>query len=118
MSRNLKLAAVFDALADHFDAEEAEKTSTIKAARQAQIDELAGKYATATGEEMPASVRKKLAESDEDIVALVRGMAEKQASVVEPLGGPSDRRDGGNAALTTKEAADQADDRFLNWINS
>jgi len=117
MSRNEKIAAVFDALADHLDAVEAEKTSSAHATRLAQIDELAGKYAAATGEEMPSSVRKKLAESDEDIVALVRGMAEKQAGLVEPLGGPSNRSDE-KLALTKKEAAVQADDRFLSWVNS
>lgn len=117
MSRNVKIAAVFDALADHLDAIEAEKTSSAAAARRSQIDELAAKFAAATGEELPEDVRAKLANSDKAIVDLLRGMAEKQASAIEPLGGPSSRNDE-PSPLTKKEAADAAGDRFVSWINS
>jgi hypothetical protein len=112
-----KVANVLDAAADHLDAIEAEKTSAAHSERQGRIDVLAGKYADATGDEMPASIREKLAASDKDVVELVNSMIEKQAGVVEALGGPSSRDD--NAApTTTKEAADQADEHFVNWINS
>lgn len=117
MSRNVKLAAVFDALADHLDAVDAEKTSSARSERQSKIDDLASKYAAATGEELPPEVRSKLAESDETIVALLRGLAEKQAGTVEPLGGPSTRSDE-PVSMTKKEAADAAHEKFGNWLTS
>ncbi len=112
-----KVANVLDAAADHLDAIEAEKLSSATAERQERIDTLAVKYADATGEEMPASIRAKLANSDKDVVELVNSMLEKQAGEVEALGGPSSLSDN-SASLTIKEAADQADERFVTWVNS
>jgi len=113
----IKVANVLDAAAEHLDAIEAEKISSACAERQARVDTLAAKYAEATGEEISDSIRKKLATSDKDIVELVNSMIEKQAGTVEALGGPSSRGD--TASPTTiKEAAEQADERFLNWITS
>ncbi len=113
----VKIAAVLDAAADHLDALEAEKTSTVRAERMSHIDKLAETFAQATGEEMSDNVRRKLAESDQDVVSLLKTMVEKQAGMVEPLGGPSN--DGDSAEATTvKEAADAADRRFVAWITS
>jgi len=112
-----KVANVLDAAADHLDAIEAEKVSSAQAIRQERVDELASKYADATGEEMPDSIRAKLANSDKDVVELVTSMLEKQAGELEALGGPSSLNDN-SASTTVKEAADQAEDRFVAWINS
>lgn len=112
-----KAAEVLDAAADHLDALAQEKNSSARAARHAHIDELANKYAEATGEEMPDSIRRKLAESDKDVVALVESMATRQASAIESLGGPSTLNDDAEPK-TTKEAAAKADDRFLTWVMS
>lgn len=112
-----KVANVLDAAADHLDAIEGEKVSSARAAREERIDELASKYADTTGEEMPDSIRAKLASSDKDVVELITSMVEKQAGDLEALGGPSSRNDS-NAPTTVKEAADQAEDRFVSWINS
>jgi hypothetical protein len=112
-----KVAAVLEAAADHLDALEREKVSSARAVRTAQIDVVAAKYAEATGEEIPDNVRKKLAESPQDVIAFLQGMAEKQAGAVESLGGPSSRNDD-PAPKTVKEAAAAADDRFLNWVMS
>ena len=112
-----KVANVLDAAADHLDAIEAEKVSSATAERQERIDTLAAKYADATGEEMPDGIRAKLANSDKDVVELVNSMVEKQAGEIEALGGPSSLGDN-NASTTVKEAADQADEHFLTWINS
>jgi hypothetical protein len=112
-----KVAAVLDAAADHIDAIDAEKVSSARAERMTQIDEVASKYAEAMGEEMPDTIRQKLAESPQDVVAFLRTMAEKQAGAVESLGGPSSRNDD-PAPRTVKEAADAADQQFLNWVMS
>jgi hypothetical protein len=113
----VKVAAVLEAAADHLDALEEERASAGRAERQGRIDALADKYAEATGEEMPAPLRAKLAESDKDVVELITSMATKQASAIEALGAPSTRSADG-APKTVKEAADQAGDRFLNWLMS
>ena len=67
---------------------------------------------------MPDSIRRKLAESDQDVVGLVRSMIEKQASTVESLGGPSSRGDEVEPKTVKQEAADAAEDKFLNWVMS
>lgn len=113
----LKAAAVLEAAADHFDALESEKVSSVQAERKARIDALANKYAEATGEEMPADIRNKLANSDKDIVELIASVVTKQASTVETLGRPSDRNDE-VVPTSVKEAAELADERFCNWITS
>lgn len=117
MSLRLKVADVLDACAEHIDAEETAKVSSARVERQTQIDSLADKYATATGEELTELERKKLAESDGDVVGLLRQIVEKQAGHVESLGGPSERDDGKMLPATVKEAADQAYDKFGDWIN-
>jgi hypothetical protein len=114
----LKIAAVLDATANHLDALEHEKASSLNAERSARIDTLASKYAEATGEEMPENLRKKLANSDKEVVELITSMATKQASAVEALGSPSERNDDGGTPLSVKEAAEQAEQRFLGWITS
>ena len=113
----VKVANVHDAAAEHLDAIESEKISSACAERQTRIDTLASKYAETTGEELPDSIRKKLASSDKDVVELVNSMIEKQAGTVEALGGPSSRGDN-SAPTTIKEAAEQAEERFLSRINS
>lgn len=112
-----KVAAVLEAAADHLDALEHEKLSNARAVRSAQIEAVAAKYAEATGEQIPDNVRKKLAESPQDIVAFLQTMAEKQAGSVESMGAPSSR-DADNAPKNVKEAAAAADDRFLSWVMS
>lgn len=112
-----KIADVLEAAGDYIDAVEHEKTSSAAAERQAVIDVLAEKYAKATGEEMPDSIRSKLASSDKDVVGLLQSMVDKHAGEIEPLGAPSSKDDE-RESLTKKEAAEAADDRFLSWVNS
>ena len=112
----LKIANVLDCMADVFDAGEAEKRAAATQQRTTQIEKLATQYREATGEDLPESMRQKLANSDEDVVSLVQKMAARQTEHVESLGGPSSNRDGDAVPLTKKEASDAADERFLNWI--
>lgn len=62
-------------------------------------------------------MRHKLAASDQDVVALINSMVEKQAARIEPLGRASDQVEDKEPA-SVKEAAAQAEDRFLSWIMS
>lgn len=115
----VKVAAVLDAAADHFDAIEQAKISTIRAERQSMVDTLAAKYAEVHGEELPDAIRQKLAASDKDVVNLLHSLVEKNAGRPESLGGPSEHNnENDDTPLSTKEAADKAWDRFGNWIQS
>jgi hypothetical protein len=113
----VKIAAVLDAAADHLDAVEQAKLSSIRAERQSIVDALAAKYAETHGEELPEKIRQKLAASDTDVINLLHTMVEKNAGRPEALGGPSDRDDE-KQSLSVKEAADAAWDRFGNWLTS
>lgn len=114
----IKAAEALEAAADYIDKMEQEKQSSVAAERRTSVDELADKYAQATGEKMPVGIREKLSTSDKDVVALIKGIVEKQAGSVESLGTASSRPDRQAAPMNVKEAADAADDRFLNWIMS
>jgi len=110
-----KLAAVFDAMADYVDQVEGEKTSSIENARQARIDKIATAHAAAHGEELPDATRKKLAASDAAL-DYVEDLLTKQAGLMTPLGaGVLSETD---SPKTIKEAADGADQRFVDWIVS
>lgn len=113
----MKVARVLEAAADHFDAVEAAKVAADQHERQSQISKLATVYAETTGEEMPETIRQKLAASDKDIVSLVNSMVQKHAGRVESLGSPSDLDDEPQV-YTKKEASAAAEDKFLNWIVS
>jgi ABC-type Zn uptake system ZnuABC Zn-binding protein ZnuA len=111
-----KLAAVFDAMADYVDQVESEKTSSVEAARQARIDKIAAAHAAAHGEELPEATRKKLASNDAAL-DYVEDLLTKQAGVVTPLGAGASP-DSDPQPRTVKEAADAADERFLNFLIS
>jgi len=113
----IKVARVLDAAADHFDAIESEKVSTIRAAQEGRLDELASKYAEAMGEELPESLRRKLGESDGDVLELVQSFVAKHASQLDSMVSPSDRNDE-RIPTTAKEASEDAERRFLEWITS
>jgi hypothetical protein len=112
-----KVAAVLEAAADHIEAIETEKVSSQRAEAQSRVDELAQKYAEATGEDMPESIRRKLGESDAEVFGLLKQVVDKHASHVESLGSPS-TQDDEHVPKTVKEAAEDAERRFLDWVTS
>ena len=111
-----KLAAVFDAMAVYVDSVEREKTSASVAARNARIDKIATLHAASHGEEMPDLTRKKLASADDATLDVVEELLNKQAGTITPLGEGVDADD--TVPQTTKEAADDADKKFVSWIIS
>lgn len=116
MVDNVKLAAVFDAMADYIDEVETAKTSSVESARQARIDKIATAHAIAHGEELSDVTRKKLASSDAAL-DYVEDLLSKQAGVVTPLGAGASS-DADDQPKTIKQAADAADERFVSWIVS
>lgn len=111
-----KIAKVIDAFADYVDEIESAKTAAATAARTARIDKIAALHATAHGEDFPEDARRKLASADEASLDIVENLLTKQGGVVTPLGAPADTET--PLLKTTKEAADDADARFVNWIVS
>lgn len=111
----IKLADALDKAADYFDSLEASKVAGARAERQAVVDKIAAQYAESTGEELPQSVRDKLAQSEGDVVAWLEQLTAKHAGKIEELGGPSSRRDN-VVPQTVKEAADAAYERFGDWL--
>jgi len=112
-----KLANVLDAMADYVEENERKQASAQTAARKARLDKLATAHLQAHGEEMSDAVRNKLSSTDESTLDVVEDLLSKQAGAVTPLGSGSDL-DADPEPKTTKEAADVASQRFLEWINS
>jgi hypothetical protein len=109
-----KVAAVLEAAADYYEQNEREKTSATEAARTARLDKIAAAHVSTHGEEMPDTVRQKLAKADDASLDVVEALLAKQAGAVPSLGeGASPDNP---APKTVKEAADAADERFLNFI--
>ena len=116
MADLMKVAAVLDAAADYYEQNEREKTSATEAARTSRIDKIAALHVATHGEEMSDVARQKLAKTDDASLDYVEELLSKQAGTVTPLGAgvaPDDP-----TPKTTKEAADDADKRFLGWITS
>lgn len=114
----IKVAEVLEAAASHIDTTEAEKIAAVTAQKQSIINSLASKYAEATGEDIPDDLRSKLANSDGDVVDLMKSILEKQSTQMESLGHASAKDDDDALPSTTKEASEKADERFLNWLTS
>lgn len=112
-----KIADVLDALADYVDSVEAEKTAKVTAEREAKIADIGEKYASATGEEIPDNILKGLINADVDVLSAIEKVASSKHNDTS-LGAPGEPRDFSAEPETRKEAAEQAEDQFLNWIIS
>lgn len=111
-----KVAAVLEAAADYYEQNEREKTSATEAARTARVEKIAAAHLTAHGEEMPDTVRQKLAKTDDASLDVIESLLAKQAGTVDSLGAGATPEN--PTPTTTKEAADAADKRFVDWIVS
>jgi hypothetical protein len=115
MADPMKLAAVFEAMADYIDENETQKTSAIETARKSRLDKIASAHLAANGEEMSDVERQKLARVDDAALVYIENQFAKQANTLDSLGaGTSPDTD--VQPRTIKEAGEAADDRFLSWI--
>lgn len=112
-----KVANVLDALANYIDGIEREKQAGVTAEREQLIAAIGEKYAAATGEDISDDVLRKLASSDVALLHTLDKIAETRREDIS-LGSPSDQRDQNSAPESKKEAAEAADDQFVNWILS
>lgn len=119
-----QVADVLEKTAMYIDENEAARQEAARAERRRTADTLNEKIAAATGERLPDAVLEKIASSDQDVVEAVVKLAERNAErPPEELGEAGDIRDNRSGVPATrtarvKEASEDADQRFLSWINS
>lgn len=109
-----QVATVLEKLAVYMDAMESEKADAIRADRAKLAGLLKEKYEEITGDTIDDDVLDKLSHADLDVLSTFERVTEASGS---DLGSPSDKQDG-SAGMTTKEAAEAADDSFLDWVMS
>lgn len=123
-------ADVFEKLADVFDADEHTRLQQIRTERRQLAQRIGEKYAEATGEDLSLAAIEKIASSDQDLVAVFTKLAERTPAgeVTEGMGTVTDRDDEDRPSPASRgrfqnsreklAAAEDAEQRFLNWINS
>jgi hypothetical protein len=129
-----RTAAVLEKTADYLDAEDQRQRDVVRTERRQVAQTLSEKYAAATGEELPPGSVEKLAASDKDLLTIFEKIAARTTGTAngapDDMGTPSDRSDrndrGTPAPATGKyhdgqekrAAVEDADARFVDWINS
>jgi len=118
-----QVADLLEKVATHLDDEEAARKEAQRVERRKVANRLSEKIAASTGEALPDDLLEKLAASDQDIVDTVVKLAERQAAQPpEEMGEPGDINDRATMSRTktaqTKEAAENADAQFMNWVMS
>lgn len=112
-----QIADVLEKTAAYVEAIESTKAEAVANDRQKLASLLKDRYEEATGEPLEEEALQKLASTDLDVLAAFDKLAESRSNSVSDLGGPADRQDR-STPLTTKEAADRADEDFLNFLIS
>jgi hypothetical protein len=110
-----KVADILDSVAEYVDGIEHEKLAVEKSARDARISTFASRYEVSTGENLPDSLRNKLANLDQESLDHLLKVANNTGDSPESLGGPAEISDN-PIPRTVKEAAARAEDKFLDWI--
>jgi len=124
MSIYEQVAAVLEKTADYLDAQDHEKTASVRQERRQTVATFAEKYAAATGEDLSENVLNKLTVSDVDLVSAFQKLASRVDSNTEPedMGEPGDIPDREPVYMTKKAEQEArqhaADDRLLGWIMS
>jgi len=129
-----RTAAVLEKTADYLDTEDRRQQDTIRSERRQVAQTLSEKYAAATGEELPPGSVEKLAASDKDLLAIFEKIAAKttgtSGGAPDDMGTPSDRNDRNDRSTPAptagkyrdgqekRAAVEDADERFVDWINS
>ena len=110
-----KVADILDSVATYVDDIENAKTAADKQAKDERITTMSTRYTASTGENMPDSLRDKLANLDQEALDQLLKVANNTGDSPESLGGPAEISDN-TIPRTVKEAAAHADDKFLDWI--
>lgn len=110
-----KIADLLDAVAEYVDDVETQKTAMDHAARNERIEKLAQNYSISTGESLPSEFKLKLASLDPSTLDHLLKVAKHNTESPDALGKPADTDDT-PVPRTVKEAADNADKRFLDFL--
>jgi hypothetical protein len=110
-----KLADLLDAVADYVDDVELKKTASVRAERDDRISKFAERYEASTGESIPDELRNKLAGLDTNALDHLLKVAKNNNESPVALGRSADLNDD-PAPRNIKEAADQSEKRFLDWL--
>lgn len=113
-----KVATVLEKLAAYVDTIEYDKQQKVATALNERISKIAESYENRTGEEFPETLHNKLANLDQETLDHLLKVANNNSDSPESLGNPSDGLNDYREPHTTKEAAAQAEDKFLDWIIS
>lgn len=119
-----QVATVLEKVAEHLDHEEYRQQETAQTKRRQMAQTLSEKYAAVTGEELSSDVVDRIASSDVNILRAFERLTEKTAAA--PLSDEEPEKMGESANIDnraalpqserTKQAAADAEDRFLNWV--
>jgi len=124
-----KTAAVLDVLADTLDADEQQRAQQQYAERRQLAQNISEKYAEVTGEDLSLDAIEKIASSDQDLVSVFTKLAARAPSTEAPegMGASSDINDDHKPVSSHTKfqnnreklaAVEDADQRFLDWVNS
>lgn len=111
-----QIADVLEKTAAYLDALEATREETVANDREKLASILKDRFEEVTGDSLDDDAFRKLAQADLDVLSAFDKLVENHTASSD-LGGPSDRRDH-SATLTVKEAAEKADEDFLNFLLS
>lgn len=110
-------AEVLEKAAHYLDAIEQDRESAVKAEKVKVANDLKSKFQSLLGEEFDENMINKLANADNDVVALFNKVANTVHDSAS-LGGPSEVNDTPTGPLTKEEQMKLANDRFEAWLTS
>jgi len=110
-----KIADLLDAVAEYVDDVESQKTAAEQSARNERVEKLAQNYSVSTGEALPNEFKLKLASLDPTTLDHLLKVAKNNTESPDALGKPADADDT-PAPRTVKEAAENAEKRFLDFL--
>ena len=118
-------ADVLEKLAEVLDADENQRQTTHQQERRTLAQKLGEKFAAVTGEDLAPEAIEKLASSDHDLVSIFHKLAERapHPEMPDSMGTVADPSDDdtahrGRGGQVKQAAAEDADRRFLDWVNS
>jgi len=114
-----KIAELLETMAVYVDDIEWNKTAEQRRTHQEKVNQLAARYTDKLGEDLDEKSIEKLSGLDSDVLdEILKVAAIASDESLEAIGGPADDSDTSDSPTNIKEAADQAEDKFLNWIIS
>lgn len=112
-----KVAEVLEKIADYLDNETLQKKEAESKRVGDLVDQFTSSYEQLTGTQLPSDVRAKLASTPDILPAITKLAEARTPAPAGPLGGPVEDAELRSTGQV-KEAADDADKKFENWVLS